>query len=100
MQKISIENLQLTLSGSNLYYFTAVKGISPEIGTASTYNSSYSNYPPVRRLSVAAKVTFSSFKKNKKNENQHNKIPIISVAIGIVFLYRRFGRNTEKYHKL
>lgn len=58
MQKISIENLQLTLSGSNLYYFTAVKGISPEIGTASTYNSSYSNYPPVRRLSVAAKVTF------------------------------------------
>lgn len=58
MQKINIENLQLTLSGSNLHYFTAVKGISPEIGTASTYNTSYSNYPPVRRLSVAAKVTF------------------------------------------
>lgn len=57
-KKIHAENVQLTVSGSNLHYFTAVKGISPEIGTASTYDSSYSNYPPVRRISIGAKVTF------------------------------------------
>ena len=48
----------LTLSGNNLYYLTAVKGISPEIGTSSTYSTSYNNYPPVRRVTAGVKVTF------------------------------------------
>ena len=53
-----MNNLQVTLSGNNLYYFTAVKGISPEIGAASTYDEGYANYPPVRRISLGLKVTF------------------------------------------
>lgn len=50
--------VRLTLSGNNLYYLTAVKGISPEIGTASTYDAGYNNYPPVRKISFGAKITF------------------------------------------
>ena len=57
-RKIGMSGLQLSLSGNNLYYLTAVKGISPEIGTASTYDSSYSNYPPVRKITFGVKAKF------------------------------------------
>lgn len=56
-RKIGMKGLQLTLAGSNLYYFTAVKGISPEQGTSDTYEN-YSMYPPTRRISLGAKLTF------------------------------------------
>lgn len=51
------QSLQFTLSASNLYYFTALKGISPEIGTSSTYSTSYNAYPPTRRISFGIKLT-------------------------------------------
>jgi TonB-linked SusC/RagA family outer membrane protein len=58
-KKLGIDGVQLTLSGNTLYYFTKVpKGISPEIGTASTYDSDYHNYPPTRKISIGAKLTF------------------------------------------
>lgn len=56
--KFGIQNLTLTLSGNNLHYFTAVKGVSPEVGASTTYNSSYYNYPPIRKYAVGVKVTF------------------------------------------
>lgn len=58
IKHLGMENLAFTLSGNNLHYFTAVKGVSPEIGTSSTYGSNYYSYPPTRRYSVGLKVTF------------------------------------------
>ena len=57
-EKIHSKGISVTLAGNNLYYLTAVKGISPEIGTASTYNESYKNYPPVRKITLGVKVSF------------------------------------------
>lgn len=58
ISRLGIKSLVLTLSGNNLHYFSAVsgKGISPEIGAGTTYNSSYYNYPPIRRFSFGAKI--------------------------------------------
>jgi len=56
--KWGIYGITFTSSGDNLYYFTAVKGINPEVGTSSTYNSSYYNYPPIRRYAIGAKIIF------------------------------------------
>ena len=54
-----IDDVTLSVSGNNLYYFTAVKGISPEQGTSSTYDGdSYSNYPPIRRITFGVRMTF------------------------------------------
>ena len=58
LKKLGIYGLAVTLSGNNLHYFTKVKGISPETGTASTYSSSYFSYPPIRRFSLGVKLTF------------------------------------------
>lgn len=58
ISKWGIYGLSVTLSGNNLYYFTAVKGISPEVGASTTYNSSYYNYPPIRRYAIGVKITF------------------------------------------
>lgn len=55
---IGSKGLTVGIGGNNLYYFTAVKGISPEIGTSSTYSTSYNNYPPTRRISFSVKLTF------------------------------------------
>ena len=55
--KLRMQGLRLSVSGNNLHYFTAVKGISPEQGTADTYDG-YSMYPPTRRISLGLKVTF------------------------------------------
>lgn len=58
ISKWGIYGITFTLSGNNLHYFTAVKGISPEVGASTTYNSSYYNYPAIRRYSIGAKITF------------------------------------------
>jgi len=58
ISKLGIQHLALTLSGNNLHYFTAVKGVSPEVGASTTYNASYYNYPPIRKYAVGVKVTF------------------------------------------
>lgn len=57
VKRIGMKDLQLTLAGNNLYYFTAVKGISPEVGTDNTYDG-YNMYPPTRKFSLGVKVTF------------------------------------------
>ena len=62
--RLGIQNLAITLSGNNLHYFTAVKGVSPETGASTTYSNNttngtkYYNYPPVRKYSIGLKVTF------------------------------------------
>jgi len=45
VKKIGVSNLQVAVSGQNLMYFWAGsgKGISPEVGTSSTYSGSYFN---------------------------------------------------------
>lgn len=58
LKKFGMYGLTFILSGNNLYYFTKVKGISPEVGASTTYSSSYFNYPPIRRLAIGAKITF------------------------------------------
>ncbi|WP_167616686.1 SusC/RagA family TonB-linked outer membrane protein [Maribellus sediminis] len=58
ISKWGIYGIALTLSGNNLYYFTATKGINPEVGSSTTYNASYYNYPPIRRYAIGAKITF------------------------------------------
>ncbi len=57
-ERIGLHGATFTLGGNNLYYFTAAKGISPERGTASTYNADYYNYPPIRRISFGVRLTF------------------------------------------
>lgn len=55
--KLGVQGLAFTLSGNNLHYFTAVKGISPETGTSNAYSTSYYSYPPVRKFSFGLKLT-------------------------------------------
>ncbi len=59
VKKIGVSNLQVAVSGQNLMYFWAGsgKGISPEVGTSSTYSGSYFNYPAIRRYSLGLKLT-------------------------------------------
>lgn len=56
--KLGMQNLAITLAGNNLHYFTAVEGVSPEVGASTTYNAGYYNYPPIRKYSIGVKVTF------------------------------------------
>lgn len=58
ISKWGIYGLTVTLSGNNLHYFSAVNGISPEVGASTTYNKNYYNYPPIRRYAIGVKVTF------------------------------------------
>lgn len=58
ISRLGMQDVSVVLAGNNLHYFTAVEGVSPEVGTSDTYNDSYSNYPPIRRLSVGLKITF------------------------------------------
>jgi len=58
ISKLGVYGITFTLSGNNLYYFTKVKGISPEVGASTTYSTSYYNYPPIRRYAIGAKITF------------------------------------------
>ncbi len=56
--KLGMQNLAFTLSGNNLHYFTAVNGVSPEVGASTTYSGSYYNYPPIRKYAIGLKATF------------------------------------------
>ena len=58
LRKTPFKGVSVNIAGNNLHYFTAVKGISPEIGTNSTYKEGYNNYPPIRRISFGVKLTF------------------------------------------
>lgn len=58
IKKFGMENLAFTLTGNNLHYFTAIEGVSPEVGASTTYGGGYYNYPPIRKYSVGVKVTF------------------------------------------
>lgn len=59
LKRAGIQGLQLSLSANNLHFFTALPGgVSPEVGTASTYSTSYYSYPPTRKYAVGAKLTF------------------------------------------
>ena len=57
IKKIGFTDASLTLAGNNLYYFTEAEGVSPEMGTSSTYSSSYHNYPPIRKITLGIKIT-------------------------------------------
>ena len=57
VSKWGIEGLAFTVAGNNLHYFTAVEGVSPEVGTSTTYSSSYNNYPAIRKFSIGVKLT-------------------------------------------
>lgn len=54
--KWGVQGMAVTLSASNLHYFTAVRGISPENGAASTYGGTYS-YPPTRKYALGVRFT-------------------------------------------
>jgi len=56
--RIGMQNASVYLSGNNLYYFTQVTGVPPEMGTGSTYDTDYSPYPAARKYSVGVKFTF------------------------------------------
>ena len=44
---------------NNLCYFTEVKGISPEMGSSTTYDGDvFYNYPPIRRFSFGVRLIF------------------------------------------
>lgn len=58
ISKLGMQSMAITLAGNNLHYFTAVDGVSPEVGASTTYNAGYYNYPPIRKYSVGVKVTF------------------------------------------
>jgi len=58
LTKLGMQNLAIIIAGNNLHYFTAVEGVSPEVGASTTYNEYYYNYPPIRKYSVGLKVTF------------------------------------------
>lgn len=58
ISKVGMKDLAITLSGNNLYYFTAVKGVSPEVGASTTYANDYYSYPPTRKVSIGVKATF------------------------------------------
>lgn len=57
--KVGLKGVTLTVSGNNLYYFTEVKGISPEAGSSTTYDGDvFYNYPPIRRFSFGVRLIF------------------------------------------
>lgn len=56
--KLGMQDLTISISGNNLHYFTAVRGVSPEIGTNTTYSNSYYNYPPIKKVCLGVKATF------------------------------------------
>ena len=58
IRPLGMKNVSVYVSGNNLYYFTAVNGVAPENGSASTYDTDYSPYPAARKYAVGVKVTF------------------------------------------
>ncbi len=65
VSRLGFKGLTVSLRGNTLYYFTAVKGVSPEAVTvgglytyADTYNTNYNPYPPARKILLGLKATF------------------------------------------
>lgn len=59
LQHLRMQSASIVLSGNNLHYFTAVPGVSPEVGSGDNFDHSYGGaYPPMRKVSVGVKVTF------------------------------------------
>ena len=58
LQRNKIQNIAFTLSGNNLVYFSEIKGINPEVGSANTYGTGFKTYPPIRKISLGVKFTF------------------------------------------
>lgn len=58
MNKLGFSKMDVYLSGNNLHYFTQLSGVSPEVGSSTTYSSGYYHYPPIRRISLGIKLTF------------------------------------------
>ncbi|SEB17733.1 SusC/RagA family TonB-linked outer membrane protein [Pedobacter hartonius] len=65
ISKLGVKGLALSVRGNTLYYFTAVKGVSPEAVTsgglytyADTYDSNYNPYPPARKILLGVKASF------------------------------------------
>ena len=60
VNRLGANKVTLYSSVNNLHYFTAVKGITPERGTASTRSQSpdTQGYPMVRRVTFGAKISF------------------------------------------
>ncbi|MFT4094160.1 MAG: SusC/RagA family TonB-linked outer membrane protein [Niabella sp.] len=63
--RIGMKNLTLSVSGNTLYYFTEVKGVSPEAVTTGslysvtdTYDTNYNPYPPARKILFGIKANF------------------------------------------
>ena len=59
VRKMNMQAASVVLSGNNLYYFTAVPGVSPELGTGNNFDNNYGGtYPPCWKVSLGVKVTF------------------------------------------
>lgn len=65
ISELGIKGLALSLRGNTLYYFTAVKGVSPEAVTSGglytfsdTYDAGYNPYPPARKILLGIKASF------------------------------------------
>lgn len=57
IKRLGISGAAFTLSANNLHYFTAIKGFSPEIGTASPYATNFNTYPAIRKVAIGARIT-------------------------------------------
>jgi TonB-linked SusC/RagA family outer membrane protein len=53
LQKVKINSSRIYVTGNNLHYFTAYKGLSPEVGRQDN-----GNYPIPRNLIVGANISF------------------------------------------
>lgn len=58
LDQVNMSSASLYVSGNNLHFFTAVKGVSPERGVGSTYDTDYNPYPAARKVSLGVKVSF------------------------------------------
>jgi hypothetical protein len=53
-----IKGLDISFSANNVHYFTNLIGISPEVGSSTTYNASYNSYPPIRKFVFGVNFIF------------------------------------------
>lgn len=61
LQKIKLSNLRVNLTGNNLHYFTAYKGLNPEDGGYNVFINRYGDrgrYPMPRNFIIGATVSF------------------------------------------
>ncbi len=58
VSRLGMQRASVYASGQNLYFWTAVTGVSPEKGTGSTYDTDYNPYPAARKIALGVKVSF------------------------------------------